>query len=75
MFTGYFKVVSKVFQESFKRMFQERFKGVSSKIEGNLKRYKGGLRVFERSLKGVSRKFKWCFKGVSRKLPSSFKEV
>ena len=37
-FQEFFKVVSKVFQESFSRMFQEHFKGVSSKIEGHFKR-------------------------------------
>ena len=33
-----FKEVSRVFQGSFSRMFQERFKGVSSKIKGHSKR-------------------------------------
>ena len=49
-----------MFQGSFREMsrgFQKHFKGILSKIEGHFKRYKEGLRVFERSLNGVSRGF------------------
>ena len=80
-FQGCFKEVSKVFQGSFKNVsrkfpgnfkgVQKHFKGISSKIEGHFQRYKGGLRVFERSLNGVSRGLQGSF--VSRKFQEIFK--
>ena len=35
--------------------------------------FKGGLRLFERSLKIVFRKFQWCFKEVSNKFQGSLR--
>ena len=58
---GYFKEVSRVFEESFK--------GDSMKIAGCSNGVLCGFQwVFEKSLKSVSRMFQGIFKGVSRKI-------
>ena len=64
MFQGSFREISRVFK-NISRVFQVRLKDISRDIKG--------LRVFERSLNGVSRGFQGSF--VSRKFQESFKGI
>ena len=61
-------------------MFQESAKFVHVRLKGISSSFKGGSRVFERSLKGVPgqvriRKFQRSFKEVSRVFKSSFRGI
>ena len=68
MFQGSFKSFQGRLRE-ISRVFQERFKSVSSKMEGHFQGL-GVSRVIERSLK---RKFQWYFMGFSRKFQRCLK--
>ena len=68
MFQGSFKSFQGRLRE-ISRVFQERFKSVSSKMEGHFQGL-GVSRVIARSLK---RKFQWYFMGFSRKFQRCLK--
>ena len=88
MFQGSFKSVLRRFQGKFKGLIN--VKRVSKVGKFVLSSFKGGSRIFERSLKSVSGKFKCCFKdffkkfqlksvsksfkGISQKFQGYFKE-